>query len=123
MKKNLLKKVVTSIMIVGLSLNMVAATSPLDKAALISAQNYVSITSVSKDMTIKHLKYEGYSKSNIDYAMKNLKVNWNYEAVSLALKLKNMPNVKKSEVEKKLYEAGFSTSEVKYATIMVTFRN
>lgn len=87
------------------------------KAALKAAQQYVDVVgSFSERTLLEQLKYEDFPKNSIDYAMKNVKVDWNKQALKTAKILKkNSPKWDKNKLSRALDVMGFTESQTKYA--------
>ena len=87
------------------------------KAALKAAQQYVDVIGSFSEKTLREqLKYEDFPKNSIDYALKNVKVDWNKQALKTAKILKkNSPKWDKNKLSYALDVMGFTESQTKYA--------
>lgn len=83
--------------------------------ALRKAKEYLDVMSFSRKGLIKQLEYEGFSKSDAEYAVNNCGANWNEQAAKKAKEyLDVMSFSRKSLIEQLEYE-GFTKKQATYA--------
>ena len=86
-----------------------------NKKALDTAKRYISLLPLSKKGLIKQLKFEGFTDKEVEYAVKNLKVNWKEQAIKKDKDyLDTMAFSKKGLIKQLKYE-GFTDKEAEYA--------
>ncbi len=95
-------------------------TQPVDsitvgeKNALRAAKNYISIMPFSKQRLMDQLEYEGYTTSEIAYAINNIEVDWfDMAAKSAKQYLDLMPFSREGLIEQLEYE-GYTHEEAVY---------
>lgn len=86
-----------------------------EENALDTAESYSDMGGFSKESLTKQLKYEGYSKKEITYAIKNCDADWNEQALQSADSYLSMGGFSKKALTKQLQYEGFSDKEIKYA--------
>lgn len=89
--------------------------------ALISGQNYIDLMSFSKDGLYEQLTSEygdGFPKDAAEYAVDNVKVDWNKEALESAETYYYDMHMSKNDVYEQLiseYGEGFTKEQAQYA--------
>jgi SOS response regulatory protein OraA/RecX len=86
-----------------------------NQKALKAAQAYINIFDDSKKEIRDQLKHDGYTDSQIQYAIENLVVDWNKEALDSAYSYLELFNDSKKEIRDQLKHDGFTDSQIQYA--------
>lgn len=85
------------------------------EAALQSAQSYVEMSGFSEKSLKTQLEFEEHPKDAIAYAMENVNVDYNQEAIETLESYKEMGGMSKSELKTQLEFEGFTKSQVESA--------
>ena len=86
----------------------------VQKNALKSAKNYLSLMGFSKSGLIKQLEFDGYSSEDATYAAENCNANWNEQAAKSAKNYLDTMPFSKSELIHQLEFDGYSKEEAEY---------
>ena len=90
-----------------------------DKNALKKAESYSNIMHMSKQGIYRQLisSFEGFSQESAQYAIDNIKVDWNKNALEKAKSYRNTMNMSKNAVYNQLISSaeGFTREEAQYA--------
>jgi hypothetical protein len=87
--------------------------------AIKQAENYIESMPFSEKGLINQLVFEGYSQEDAIFAVKNIQVDWRYQAVRHAKQyLESMPFSKSGLIEQLIYE-GYSKEDATYAASQV----
>ena len=85
-------------------------------AAADSAQGYLDMGAFSKKSLTKQLKFEGHEKPAIDYALANVNVDWDAEAVESVGNYQDLDaGMSPAELKNQLEFEGFTASQVEHA--------
>ena len=82
--------------------------------ALERALSYLEYTAFSKKGLRDQLEYDGFEKSEIDYAIKNCKADWKEQAVKKAESYLEYQSFSKSELYDQLIYEGFTEEQAQY---------
>ena len=94
--------------------NNVLAETSSQKEAATATSDYLNTMAFSKSGLTEMLTYEGYSKTDIDYAIKQSNIDWNQQAKKSAIAyIKSMPFSKKGLTSQLRYD-GFTKAQAKY---------
>lgn len=94
------------------------------KNCLQSAMDYLEMGGISQKGISKQLEYEGYTSSDIEYAMANLgEVDWCEQAVKCAQDYLDIPesSYSKTELIRQLEYEGFTQTEAEYGVTAVGY--
>lgn len=94
------------------------------KNCLQSAMDYLEMGGISQKGISKQLEYEGYTISDIEYAMANLgEVDWCEQAVKCAQDYLDIPesSYSKTELIRQLQYEGFTQTEAEYGVTAVGY--
>jgi hypothetical protein len=83
--------------------------------AIGSAQDYLSFTAFSKSGLVDQLVYEGFSKSDAEFAVEHITVDWNEQAVKSADAYLDLMHFSRSGLIEQLEYEGYSTKQATYA--------
>lgn len=83
--------------------------------ALNKAENYLSWAGMSEDSLRKQLAYEEYPSDAIDYALANVKVDYNEQALIKAKSYDNWASMSDSQLYDQLKFEGFTDEQAQYA--------
>jgi hypothetical protein len=87
--------------------------------AIKQAENYIESMPFSEKGLINQLVFEGYSQEDATFAVKNIQVDWRYQAVRHAKQyLESMPFSKSGLIEQLIFE-GHSKENATYAATQV----
>jgi hypothetical protein len=87
--------------------------------AIKQAENYIESMPFSEKGLINQLVFEGYSQEDAAFAVKNIQVDWRYQAVRHAKQyLESMPFSKSGLIEQLIFE-GYSKEDATYAASQV----
>lgn len=86
-----------------------------EENALAAAENYLDYSGFSKKGLKSQLKYEGYKKGEIKYAIKNCSANWKEECVECAENYLDYSSFSRDGLYDQLEYEGFTDSQIKYA--------
>lgn len=82
-------------------------------AAADSAQGYIDMGAFSKKSLTKQLEFEGHEKAAIDYALANVNVDWDAEAVESVGSYQDLgAGMSVAELKNQLEFEGFTASQV-----------
>ena len=85
-------------------------------AAADSAQGYLDMGAFSKKSLTKQLEFEGHEKAAIDYALANVNVDWDAEAVESVGNYQDLgAGMSVAELKNQLEFEGFTASQVEHA--------
>lgn len=85
-------------------------------AAADSAQGYLDMGAFSKKSLTKQLEFEGHEKPAIDYALANVNVDWDAEAVESVGNYQDLDaGMSVAELKNQLEFEGFTASQVEHA--------
>ena len=85
-------------------------------AAADSAQGYLDMGAFSKKSLTKQLEFEGHEKPAIDYALANVNVDWDAEAVESVGSYQDLGmGMSVAELKNQLEFEGFTASQVEHA--------
>lgn len=85
-------------------------------AAADSAQGYLDMGAFSKKSLTKQLEFEGHEKAAIDYALANVNVDWDAEAVESVGNYQDLgAGMSVAELKNQLEFEGFTASQVAHA--------
>ena len=93
------------------------AEPPMTRAqenALGAAENYINLTSFSRDGLIKQLKFEGYSKKNATFAVDRLNPDWKDQAAKKAEEYLDLTSFSRSGLIQQLMFDGFTRKQATY---------
>lgn len=93
----------------------VQAATRGQKEALESAKSYIKYLSFSKEGLRDQLDYEGFSKKEINYAIKKCKANWKKECLESAKSYLKTSGFSKKGLKEQLEYEGYTKKEIKYA--------
>lgn len=82
--------------------------------ALATAQDYINIMAFSEEKLKEQLDYEGFTSDQINYAVKNVNVDWNQEAVESAQGYSDTLNMSSSAIYDQLIYEGFTEKQAQY---------
>lgn len=85
-----------------------------EQNALKAAKNYLSIMPFSREGLINQLEYEGYTNSEVTYAVENCGADWNEQAVKSAKNYLNVSAFSRSGLIGQLEYEGFTSSQAEY---------
>ncbi len=85
-----------------------------NEKALSSAENYIKLMAFSEEGLRDQLEFEGFTSTQIDYAIDNLDVDWNEEAVESATSYSNTLDMSSSAIYDQLIFEGFSEEQAQY---------
>ncbi len=83
--------------------------------ALGSAKHYLDFSSFSEKGLREQLKFEGYSESEIAYAIKNCHANWKEECAEKAQSYLDYTSFSKEGLREQLEFEGFTAEQIDYA--------
>lgn len=83
--------------------------------ALKKAESYLRMGGFSKEALKKQLDFEGFEKSEVEYALKNCDADWNEQCVDKAKSYINMGGFSKSGLREQLDFEGFTEEQINYA--------
>ncbi len=69
----------------------------------------------SEQSLSEQLSYEGYSSDQIDYALANIDVDYNFEALESAQGYMDMSGFSAAELQDQLAYEGYSSEQIDYA--------
>ena len=84
------------------------------KNALQSAERYLSFSSFSDEGLRKQLDFEGFPPDAIEYAMQNITVDWNEQAVKKAHEYQEVGGMSDSGLYDQLIFEGFTPEQAQY---------
>jgi hypothetical protein len=93
-----------------------SSETPSQKNAREAAERYLSVSSFSKSGLGKQLKFEGYDKSSINYALEAIEVDWNEQAAESAARYLEVSPFSHSSLVKQLKFDGFTTEQAEFGT-------
>lgn len=79
-----------------------------------TAQDYINYGAFSRSGLIKQLEYEGYSKSDSEYAVDILKIDWNEQAAKTAKDYLDYDSFSRSGLLDQLIFEGFTKAQAEY---------
>ena len=88
--------------------------SPGQRNALGSAQDYLDFTAFSRQGLIDQLKYEGYSEADATWAVDQVTVDWNQQAVLMAEDYLDFTSFSRQGLVDQLVYSGFTPAEAEY---------
>ena len=112
-----MKKIVVMFSIIMLlipSIDVFAATKG-EQNALKAVAEYLEDSPMSESSVRDYLDWDGYTSSEIEYAIKNCNVDWNEQAVKYAKKELSEDFESKESLKSSLEGGGFTESQVEYA--------
>lgn len=83
--------------------------------ALQKAESYLRMGGFSKQSLKDQLEFEGFEKSEIEYALKNCDADWNEQCVDKAKSYIKMGGFSKSSLREQLDFEGFTEEQINYA--------
>lgn len=83
--------------------------------ALQKAESYLRMGGFSKQSLKEQLEFEGFEKSEIEYALKNCDADWNEQCVDKAKSYIKMGGFSKSSLREQLDFEGFTEEQINYA--------
>ena len=92
-----------------------------EKNALGSAENYLEMGGFSKKGLREQLDYEGYSKEEIDYAIKNCDADWKEQCAKCAQNYMDTSNFSKDGLIEQLKFEGFTNKQIEYGVKAVGY--
>lgn len=84
------------------------------KNAVAKAQQYLKYSSFSRSGLISQLEFEGYSTSEVEYAVDNVGANWNEQAAKKAEQYLKYSSFSRSGLLDQLLFEGFTQSQAEY---------
>ena len=79
-----------------------------------TAENYLEYSAFSKSGLGKQLDFEGFSKSEVEYALDNIEADWYYQAARMAKQYLDYSSFSRSGLVKQLKFEGFTTKQAEY---------
>jgi len=79
------------------------------------AKDYLDYTSFSKSGLIEQLQYEGFDNVDATYAVEQIQVDWQEQAVLMAEDYMDYSSFSRSGLIEQLEYEGFSNSDANYA--------
>jgi hypothetical protein len=83
--------------------------------AIGSAQDYLSFMAFSKSGLVDQLIFEGFSKSDAEFAVEHIDVSWKEQALQSAKDYLDMMHFSRSGLIEQLEYEGYSTKQATYA--------
>lgn len=92
-----------------------------EKQAIRAAQNYIDFRAFSKSGLIEQLEFEGYSRTEAEYGVENITVDWNEQAALSAKAYLEYSNFSRSGLIEQLKFEGFTTAQAQYGATAVGY--
>ena len=86
-----------------------------EKNALGSAESYIDMSGFSREGLIKQLKFEGFSKSEAEFAADAVGANWREEAAESAESYMDMSSFSAVSLAEQVAFEGYTDGQVAYA--------
>ena len=121
--KRLLVMLFLALLVITVPLSAAAYDQPTmgEKNAVKKAMNYLDFMAFSKTGLIKQLEYEGFTKTEAEYGVNHIEVDWNEQAAKKAENyLEFMSFSKKGLIDQLLYD-GFTRAQAEYGVEAVGY--
>lgn len=92
-----------------------------ERQAIRAAQNYIDFKAFSKSGLIEQLEFEGYSRTEAEYGVENITVDWNEQAALSAQAYLEYSNFSRSGLIEQLKFEGFTTAQAQYGATAVGY--
>lgn len=92
-----------------------------ERQAVRAAQNYIDFKAFSKSGLIEQLEFEGYSRTEAEYGVENITVDWNEQAALSAKAYLEYSNFSRSGLIEQLKFEGFTTAQAQYGATAVGY--
>jgi hypothetical protein len=89
--------------------------------ALAKAESYLSFTAFSAKGLAEQLAFEGFAQADIDYAMANIKVDWNAQAAAKAESYLSFTSMSAQGLREQLEFEGFTPEQVAFGVAAVGY--
>ena len=109
-----MKKLITFLMVITLSISLVFAATAGERNALSSAKRYLTYMPFSYQGLVEQLEFEGYSMDEAKYGADNCGANWNEQAVLKAEQYLNYSAFSYNGLIEQLEFEGFTHEQAKY---------
>lgn len=97
------------------------AGSPGQRNALDSAKSYLELTAFSETGLVEQLESEGFSNADARWAVANVTVDWNAQAVASAKSYLDLTSFSRSGLIEQLESEGFTSAQASYG-VSVAYR-
>lgn len=92
-----------------------------ERQAIRAAQNYIDFKAFSKSGLIEQLEFEGYSRTEAEYGVDNITVDWNEQAALSAKAYLEYSNFSRTGLIEQLKFEGFTTAQAQYGASAVGY--
>ena len=91
------------------------------RQALDAARDYLDIFDMSKKALKQQLEFDGYSNSEVQYALNNITANWSQEALDAVKDYLDIFDMSIKEIRSQLEFDGYTDNEIQYALANMNF--
>lgn len=92
-----------------------------ERQAVRAAQNYIDFKAFSKSGLIEQLEFEGYSRTEAEYGVENITVDWNEQAALSAQAYLEYSNFSRSGLIEQLEFEGYTSAQAQYGVTAVGY--
>ncbi len=92
-----------------------------ERQAVRAAQNYIDFQGFSRSGLVEQLEFEGYSRTEAEYGVANINVDWNEQAARSAQAYLEYSNFSRSGLIEQLEFEGYTSSQAQYGATAVGY--